>query len=132
MNPLNLGLVELYSQTLAQFESNDFEFTLLLPDDEQLLAQRVEALGSWCGGFLSGFGLHAERQSKLSAEADEGLRDLAQIARIAADSDAESEEDEADLMEVEEYVRMAAMLIFSECNRVPDKDLPGDEPRTLH
>ncbi|WP_432696891.1 UPF0149 family protein [Marinobacterium sp. YM272] len=126
-----LGLIELYQRTLAQYESDDFDFALLLPDDEQMLAQRAEALGSWCSGFLSGFGLHTKQSQKLSAEAQEGLQDLAQIAQIAADTDVDSEEDEADLMEVQEYVRMAAMLMFNECNRVaePEKE---PTPRTLH
>lgn len=126
-----LGLIELYQRTLAQYESDDFDFALLLPDDEQMLAQRAEALGSWCSGFLSGFGLHTRESQKLSAEAQEGLQDLAQIAQIAADTDVDSEEDEADLMEVQEYVRMAAMLMFNECNRVaePDKE---QTPPTLH
>jgi uncharacterized protein YgfB (UPF0149 family) len=127
-----LGLIELYQRTLAQYESPDFGFELLLPDDDQMLAQRAEALGSWCSGFLSGFGLHSGRHPKLSAESEEGLRDLAQVAQIAADTDVDSEEDEADLMEVQEYVRMAAMLMFSECNRVPDEELDKGERPTLH
>ncbi|MBS99266.1 MAG: hypothetical protein CMI01_11380 [Oceanospirillaceae bacterium] len=126
-----LGLIELYQRTLAQYESDDFGFALLLPDDDQMLAQRAEALGSWCSGFLSGFGLHTKANTKLSQEASEGLQDLAQIAQIAADTDAESEEDEADLMEVQEYVRMAAMLMFNECNRVPESDAEA-KPPTLH
>lgn len=127
-----LGFIELYQSTLSQLESSDFSFELLLPDDEELLAQRAEALGSWCSGFLSGFGLHSGQQPKLSAEAEEGMRDLAHIAQIAADSDVDSEEDEADLMEVQEYVRMAAMLIFSECNPAPEETQDKEERPTLH
>lgn len=127
-----LGLIGLYQCTLTQFESPDFNFELLLPDDDELLAQRAEALGSWCSGFLSGFGLHSGCQPELSTEAQEGIRDLAHIAQIAADSDVDSEEDEADLMEVQEYVRMAALLIFSECNRLPEEALEQEKPPTLH
>ncbi|TCK06032.1 UPF0149 family protein [Marinobacterium mangrovicola] len=129
-----LGLIELYQRTLAQYESDDFDFALLLPDDDQMLAQRAEALGSWCSGFLSGFGLHTQKSQKLSAEAKEGLQDLAQIAQIAADTDADSDEDEADLMEVQEYVRTAAMLMFNECNRVPEAEAEATKqtPPTLH
>lgn len=127
-----LGLVELYQRTCEQFKASDFGFELLLPDDDQLLSQRAEALGSWCSGFLSGFGMHSGRKGeKLSAEAQEGLRDLAQIAQIAADSEADSDEDEADLMEVQEYVRMAAMLMFTECNQ-DDEAAKPESPQTLH
>lgn len=113
----NLGL--LYKQVLTQMESGDFELALLLPDDEHSLAQRAEQLGLWVTGFIAGFGLGAgESASKLSAEAQESIGDLVQIAQIETDS--ETDEDEGLLMEVEEYVRMAAMLLFAECNKAPD------------
>ncbi|NVK02853.1 MAG: UPF0149 family protein [Oceanospirillaceae bacterium] len=113
----NLGL--LYKQVLAQMESGDFELNLLLPDDEHSLAQRAEQLGLWVTGFIAGFGLGAgESAAKLSTEAQESIGDLVQIAQIETDS--ESEEDEGLLMEVEEYVRMAAMLLFAECNTPPE------------
>ncbi len=55
-----------------------------------------------------------EQGQNLSTDAQDGLRDLVQIAQI--ESEGGAEEDESLLMEVEEYVRMAAMLLFSECN----------------
>ena len=113
----NLGL--LYKQVLAQMESGDFELALLLPDDEHSLPLRAEQLGLWVTGFIAGFGLGAgESAAKLSTEAQESIGDLVQIAQIETDS--ESEEDEGLLMEVEEYVRMAAMLLFAECNTPPE------------
>jgi len=109
----NLNL--LYKQVLTQMESGNFELELLLPDDEHSLVQRAEQLGLWVSGFIAGFGLGAgESASRLSSEAQESIGDLVQIAQIETDS--ETDEDEGLLMEVEEYVRMAAMLLFTECN----------------
>lgn len=115
----NLDL--LYKQVLTQMESGDFELELLLPDDEHSLAQRAEQLGLWVSGFIAGFGLGAgESASRLSSEAQESIGDLVQIAQI--ESDSETDEDEGLLMEVEEYVRMAAMLLFTECNTAPQTE----------
>lgn len=129
-----VGLLELYRLSLEQLEATDLDFEPLLPDDEQLLAQRAGALGRWCQGFLSGFGHYGKQtDSSLSQEAREALNDLGQIAQIAADAD-DSDENEADLMEVQEYVRMAALMLFAECNQAPEdsNDAAEAAPRTLH
>lgn len=119
------GVMQLYLATLQQLQAPDFSFELVLPDDDQPLAVRADTLGVWCSGFLSGFGLQERKGSQgLSIEGQETLRDLAQIVQITTAADAEAEEDENDLMEVQEYVRMAALLVFSECNE-PDGQ-PGD------
>lgn len=109
-------LEKLSKQALEQLESNDFNLALLLPEDDHSLPVRAEHLGLWVSGFLAGFGLGAtDRAANLSSEAQESLRDLVQISQI--DADQEGEEEESLLVEVEEYVRMAAMLLFTECNR---------------
>jgi len=128
-------IMQLYLATLQQLQAPDFCFELVLPDDDQPLAVRADALGIWCGGFLSGFGLQELKGGQaLSVEGQETLRDLAQIVQISTAADADAEDDENDLMEVQEYVRMAALLVFSECNE-PD-DLPrkgaSAEPPLLH
>jgi uncharacterized protein YgfB (UPF0149 family) len=127
--------MQLYLATLQQLQAPDFSFELVLPDDDQPLAGRADALGLWCSGFLSGFGLQERKGSQgLSIEGQETLRDLAQIVQITTAADAEAEEDENDLMEVQEYVRMAALLVFSECNE-PDgqpSDAAAETAPVLH
>lgn len=129
------GIMQLYLATLQQLQAPDFSFELILPDDDQPLAGRADALGLWCSGFLSGFGLQERKGSQgLSIEGQETLRDLAQIVQITTAADAEAEEDENDLMEVQEYVRMAALLVFSECNE-PDgqpSDAAAETAPVLH
>ncbi|MBR9827893.1 MAG: UPF0149 family protein [Oceanospirillales bacterium] len=129
------GVMQLYLATLQQFEAPDFSLELLLPDDDQPLPIRADALGVWCSGFLSGFGLQERKGAQgLSVEGQETLRDLAQIVQISTAADADSEEDEGDLMEVQEYVRMAALLVFSECNEpdAPAADAPASDTPVLH
>lgn len=124
------NLTLLYNEALKQLESSNFELELLLPDDEHSLNQRAEQLGLWVTGFIAGFGLAVtDKAAKLSSEAQESIGDLVQIAQI--DASEEAEEDEGLLMEVEEYVRMAAMLLFTECNSAPS-EAQSDATPTLH
>ncbi len=107
-------LDRLYGASVRQLESTEFEFELLLPDGDQPVQERGDALLAWSRGFLGGFGLAAGQEPPLSEEAGEALADL---SRIAA-SDLAYEEPEADeeaLEEVAEFVRVAAMLLHSDC-----------------
>jgi len=128
-----IGVLALYQVALAQLQSTDMSFQLLLPDDESALSERVQMLGSWCTGFLSGFGLQGSHSnSSMSKETRETLQDLGQIAQIEADID-DTEENEADMMEVQEYVRMACLMLFTECNTPPEGDDAKPEPApTVH
>ena len=108
------ALDAMYSASSLQLDSPDFEFELLLPSDDEAVAERGEALVEWCRGFLSGFGLAASATSSMSEDATEALSD---IGRIAA-SDISYEDPEADeqaLEEVAEFIRVAALLLHSDC-----------------
>ena len=107
-------LDQLYLASAAQLESPDFGFELLLPADDQPVAVRGDALLAWCRGFLGGFGLASGANPPLSEDASEALADMARIAS----SDLSYEEPEADaeaLEEVSEFVRVAVMLLHSDC-----------------
>lgn len=116
-------IVNLYNGTCAALESMDLEFQLILPDDDDEISARAESLGRWCQSFLSGFGLYGKHtDASLSSEAKETLNDLGQIAQISSDLE-DLDENEADLMEVQEYVRMAVLMLFTECNKaIEDKE----------
>ena len=94
----------------------DLGFTLLLPDDQQRLGLRVDALAQWCAGFVYGFASAREDISldALSSEAQELVRDLTQISRAGLSPDADRETDEQAYAEIVEYVRVGAQLIFME------------------
>jgi len=108
-----LGALAQHSQ--AALADTELGFEPLLPADDRPLHERAEAVVEWCRGFLGGFGLAgAAVQASLSAEAQEVLRDLGTIAGSSFDFGNESEDEDA-LIEVHEFVRMAAMLLFAEC-----------------
>lgn len=105
------ALTALYHTSLQQLRDG-FGLQLLLPDDDTDLSQRTATLGQWCYGFLTGFGSAGSGKRELGEEAEDGLRDLAAIAQIAIEDGDDS--DEADFMEVTEYVRMLAASLFME------------------
>ena len=98
----------------AQFEDRDFGFELLLPPADASLVARSGALFGWCRGFLGAFGLAAGATPPLSEEGQEALQDLARLAKASAES-SEDEEDEDALAELEEFVRVAALLLHGDC-----------------
>ncbi len=99
--------------TVAQLASADFGLELLLPEPSEPVEARGIALVAWCRGFLGGIGL-AGIEPTLGEESREALGDIARIA----ESDVSYEDPEADeeaLMELEEFVRVAALLIHGDC-----------------
>ena len=42
--------------------NSDVEFELMLPDDDESLEARVEALGTWCQGFVYGLAAGGVKQ----------------------------------------------------------------------
>lgn len=113
--PPGTALAEMYQSLSMQLagEVLDFGFDLLLPPDDRRVAERGPALIDWCRGFLGGFGVVSAPGQPLSDEAEEALHDLAKIA--ASDLDySESEADEEAFSDVREYIRIAAVLLYSE------------------
>lgn len=107
------SLAMLYDATRRALAADDDRFTPLLPDDEQPFAERSRALAGWCDGFL--FGLAAEgsdRLARLDADATEALESLVAIAGLRPpDSSPAADDDEADLVELVEFVRVTVFLL---------------------
>jgi uncharacterized protein YgfB (UPF0149 family) len=112
--PAQGPLATLAEATAAQFGDRDFGFELLLPPADASLQERSGALFEWCRGFLGGFGLAAGAEPPLSEEGREALADLARLAGAQPQDDGD-EEDEDALAEIEEFVRVAALLLHGDC-----------------
>lgn len=106
------ALVGLQEMVKGELTSDDMAIVLLLPTDDAALSDRATALGQWCQGFVTGFGLNAGGKD-LSDEAKEVLQDLVAISQVQEALE-ESEDGESDYMEVMEYLRVAPLLLFSE------------------
>ena len=105
------------------------DFELLLPDDDELIEERADALGAWCGSFLAGLGLSGEisKTRNLSEDVRQALEDLSEIARIEADG--QDETLEKAFADVSEHVRLAALLVATELPCYQHKD---DEKAIVH
>lgn len=109
-------LEALREATAAQLDDRSFEFELLLPPADATLVERSGALFDWCRGFVSAFGLAAgaSAASALSPESREALADLAKLAAAEPQDDGDEEDEEA-LVEIEEFVRVASLLLHGDC-----------------
>lgn len=120
-------LLQVHQLAVEQMNDNDIEFELMLPDDDEVLESRVEALGNWCQGFVYGLSLGGiTEDSELPEDSKELIKDILEISRAGyiADDEAEAElnasmddaneEDEVAFMEVSEYVRIGIMFIYEE------------------
>jgi len=112
-------LHQLYLETEAGLNGSGFEFEMCLPDDSEALGYRALMLGQWAEGFLYGFGLVGKKQADLEREVSEFINDVGDIARIdvtSLDNLESNDEDESDLMEVTEFIRMGVLLINETLN----------------
>ena len=106
------ALDQLRTTSAKQLGDADFGFELLLPDDDDVQV-RAGGLFAWCRAFLGGFGL-AVGDKALSEDGQEALGDLANLA-AARIEDVDPEQDEESLTEIEEYLRMAVLLLHADC-----------------
>jgi len=108
-------LVGLYNDTQAQLNDSDANFQLLLPVDDESLAQRTEALASWCQGFTYGLAAGGlKKDQALPQDTAELIKDMVEIARAGHDLGDDSDADEDSYMQIYEYVRMGVLLINEE------------------
>ena len=113
--------------TREQLCSAEFGLELVLPGDDDEVAARVESIGRWCVGFVAG--IDRGKTGQLSEEARESLADLNEIANIEIPEDTQADE-EQDLVEIIEYVRLAATMIFMEIN--PSQEAESENAPTIH
>lgn len=132
LSQLASRLEELGDDTWQSLSGLSMEFSPLLPDDEERIDQRAEALGLWCHGFLAGLVIGgvdlAGGSTTLSAELSELVSDFAQISQAGADSEEMDDEDLGDnsLTELVEFVRVGTQYVFEELVAGSPK------PRTIH
>lgn len=122
-------LETLCATTALQLEDREFDFHLLLPNDDATLTARTEAVGLWCQGFVSGLGEGGiSLQNKDAAELTEIIQDLTAISQIDTTDITESEEEEVAYHELVEYVRVIVMTIYNDI----DNDQASKETKTIH
>lgn len=105
--------------TRRQLLDEDLGFDLLLPDDEELLSERVAAMARWCDGFLAGFGTAAagRKDRELPEDVRMLIDTITEFSRAEVDESEADEEGERNYAELVEYLRIAAITIHMEIVR---------------
>lgn len=122
-------LLEMFATTRQQLTATGFELLMLLPEDDVDISERAEHLGRWCLGFVTGLGA---ARTALTEEGKETLEDVEKIAQIDEQSLEECEEHEQDLMQLVEYVRMAALMLHSELHSQVDQPDADPSQPSIH
>ena len=110
-----LALFGVFAVSQQQLLNFDFEFQLMLPDDDEALVERAVAFTEWCEGFTQGMTLAGVGYEQLQEdEAQEALQNMTEFAQLDYHALNADEEDERSLVDVTEYARMAVLRIHSD------------------
>mgnify|MGYP006135617165 FL=1 len=121
-------LKTLFEASANEFVSGEYQVKLLLNDDDKPLSDVALSLTQWSESFMAGFAIGNESKKKLTKEVTEALGDLGQISQL--DTDVEDDEESLRAFEeIAEYVRLSAILCFSELGRKPET---VDDKKNLH
>ncbi|MGQ0587588.1 MAG: UPF0149 family protein [Gammaproteobacteria bacterium] len=117
------ALTRLRSESANAFSDAELGFEPLLPDDEEELQKRVQALSAWCEGFLYGLASGKPLSMKsVSPEMKEIVSDFTEFTKAGVGDDEDTELEENAYAELVEYVRVGAQLIYLELHeRAPSR-----------
>jgi uncharacterized protein YgfB (UPF0149 family) len=108
-------LERVFTATATSFGEQGMQFEPLLPDDEQPLNGRANALALWCTGFLYGLGTgQIADLEALNGDVGEIVRDFTEISRATGDDAEADESNEQAYAELVEFIRVAAQVVFEE------------------
>lgn len=123
-------------QRLAQLEAGDMSVRVSLPDDEDDLRDRTDALAEWATGYLHGLAHGASlrgtpaRERLDAAPLEELVRDLTEISRAHAElGDEPPESLEGAYAELVEFLRVVSQLVYEE---LADVRAAGEAPPAVH
>ncbi|RBP79986.1 YecA family protein [Marinomonas rhizomae] len=125
-------IIELYTATLTLLQNGEFALEPSISDEDAELCERGVTLAQWAHGFLAGYGLSGQKND-LSDETKQILRDFANISGMQAEMRAleDNNDNEADLTELVEYVRLSAMMLYTEHHDI-NPDVDHTKQNSLH
>ena len=121
-------LQSLFDSSVNEFVAGDYQVKLLLAEDNASIGEQATSLAQWTESFMAGFAIGNESGKKLSKDIKEALNDLSQISQLDSEIE-DSEESARFLEEIAEYVRMTAMVCYSELGFKP---APANDDKKIH
>ncbi|EKE87635.1 UPF0149 family protein [Idiomarina xiamenensis] len=126
---LTKTLKNLMQDICAALRDPDLGFQLLLPEDNAPLPERLQALVNWVQSFLVGFGINQQNLANVSSDLREVIDDMVEIAKVDFEVD-DGEDAEHAYYEILEYLRVSAIMCFSELGNSQGGDCKTQ--KTLH
>lgn len=129
-------LMNLADATYKRLSERQSEFTPLLPDESEGIAESTRALAEWSEGFLhglvSGASTATVKDRVAKAPIDEIVRDFLEISRAEADDEQSDAADDEAFAELIEYVRVSTQLVYEELAelrhaQLHSNDVPGQD-----
>jgi len=116
-------LSALFDFAKDKLSADNYTFNILLPDDESNeLSFRLEALSLWCSAFLTGMAFAGLKSDvHMHQDVHEFILDCEKISTVDSMIE-ESQGEEADYMELVEYVKAGTILLYAEFRE--DEDIP--------
>lgn len=119
VDPHTVHLLDsLCADSHRQLAERQSDFAPLLPGDSEPASVVAGALAEWCEGFLHGLVSRAQDDAVRRKLAEEPIsdiiKDLLEMTRASADDEDDQEDNEEALTELNEYIRVAAQLIYEE------------------
>lgn len=108
-------LIEIAGRTQAELADPGCTLSPPWPADDRPLRERVEAVYDWSRGLVYGLGLAGVKIQGLSPASREAVDDLIAVTHLDLDHLDDGDEPEQALAEVAEFVRIAALLLYTEC-----------------
>ena len=107
----------LFDSAQRELQDSQLRFELFLPDDEESLVSRMEALQDWCQGFILGLTMAGITDyKKLPEDSRDLLEDFVNIGTSGEFDfeEADNQESEIAFTDISQYVRVGVLLINEE------------------
>ncbi|MEY8264658.1 MAG: UPF0149 family protein [Bermanella sp.] len=112
-----LPMLAFYQDELKALQSEDMDFTLLMPDDDEEFTLRMQAFSDWAKGFLDGFGASGRvNEANLDEEVLEVLRHYDAFS-YGIEEDEVDEDGELLFTELVEHARVTSLFLFYHFNQ---------------
>jgi len=142
-------LDEVFTSTRDQLNSEDFGFELFLDPSPHQMIDRMTDLAAWCNGFVFGFGIGlGEQKAALPEDTAELISDFQTIAAYESDDgeaagpasaevmdaadQGSADQDEGDVTEIEEFIRVGVLLIAEEMRATSHVSASANATAAVH
>jgi uncharacterized protein len=127
--PVRTKLDDLTQTIDAALRDPDMNFQLMLPDDQQPIEERLQAMIAWVQSFLVGFGVNQTNLASFSDDVREAIDDMVELAKLDFSVEDDDDADRA-YFEIVEYLRVSVIMCFCEVGEQVSIDCKTE--KTLH